>query len=95
MSNLLTFITTFGTAAEMRALSSQELTAKMREFGLTKEEMKLIVTGDQQRAIDFIYGSEKITCLVVAPENPDEEGDEDSDDNENTDGQNQAISIAI
>ncbi|MDX1571623.1 MAG: hypothetical protein R3200_14175 [Xanthomonadales bacterium] len=83
MSNLLSFITSFGSSAELRSLSEEELRAIMAEHGLSREEQEAILSGDATRITEIARTPGDIKCCV-APQEPDD--DEDDEEDEDDDG---------
>lgn len=84
MSQLLEFITSFGTSAELRALSKEQLIKVMQDFELSDDEQNAILSGDAARIAEMARTSGDIKCCVV-PQEPDDESEEEPADDEETD----------
>ncbi len=80
MTNLLSFISSFGSSAELRALDPAALRARMEAAGLTGQEIAVILSGDRNAIAQMVKTSGDIVCCIL-PDNPDdEEQDDDKDD---------------
>ncbi len=80
MSNLLSFITSFGSSAQLRSLSPEQLRERMEQQGLTKQEMNVILSGDRNAIATMVKTSGDIVCCVVPEKPDDEEPDEEEED---------------
>jgi hypothetical protein len=81
MSNLLSFITSFGSSAELRSLSSEQLRERMEQQGLTEQEISVILSGDRSAIAALVKTNGDIVCCVV-PEKPDDQEPADEDEEE-------------
>lgn len=81
MSNLLSFITSFGSSAELRSLSPEQLSERMEQQGLSAEEISVILSGDRAAIATMVKTSGDIVCCIV-PETPDDKEPEDEDESE-------------
>lgn len=88
MTNLLSFISSFGSSAELRALDPAALRARMEAAGLTEQEIAVILSGDRNAIAQMVKTSGDIVCCVV-PETP--EDDEDEQDDEEQDKVRKAV----
>ncbi len=88
MTNLLSFISSFGSSAELRALDPAALRARMEAAGLTGQEIAVILSGDRNAIAQMVKTSGDIVCCVV-PETP--EDDEDEQDDEEQDKVRKAV----
>lgn len=84
MSNLLSFISSFGSSAELRSLSTAELRQRMEQQGLTEQEIQVILSGDRNAIVTLVKTSGDIVCCVI-PQTPDEEEPEEDDDQKKED----------
>lgn len=92
MSNLLNFITSFGSSAQLRSLSPEQLRERMEQQGLTEQEIRVILSGDRNAIAKLVKTNGDIVCCVV-PETPDDE--EPGDDEEEKDQQLQSFRAAV
>ena len=81
MSNLLNFISSFGSSAELRSLTPDALRQKMVQCELTEQEIAVILAGDRNAVAQLVRTSGDIVCCVV-PEKPDDEEPAEQDDGE-------------
>lgn len=79
MSNLLSFITSFGSSAELRSLNTEELRQRMEQLGLTEQEIQVILSGDRNAITTLVKTSGDIVCCII-PQTPDEEDEPEEDD---------------
>ncbi|MCA1931476.1 hypothetical protein [Rheinheimera sp.] len=93
MSNLLSFITSFGSSAELRSLSPEQLSERMEQQGLSAEEISVILSGDRAAIATMVKTSGDIVCCVV-PEKPDDQ-EPDDDDEEEKDQKPQSVRAAV
>lgn len=68
MSNLLSFISSFGSSAELRSLSPEQLRDRMQQQGLTQQEINVVLSGDRNAVATMVKTSGDIRCCVVPPE---------------------------
>ncbi len=68
MSNLLSFISSFGSSAELRSLSPEQLREHMQQQGLTAQEINVVLSGDRTAIATMVKTSGDITCCVVPPQ---------------------------
>lgn len=90
MHDLLSFITSFGSSAELRSLSHEQLRERMEQQGLTAEEISVILSGDRKAIATMVKTSGDIVCCVL-PDKPDDE--EPTDDEEENDKQSLRVAI--
>ena len=83
MSNLLSFITSFGSSAQLRNLSRDELVAVMTEHGLSEPEQQAILSGDASRIARIARTPGDIRCCI-APQEPDDGEEEDGDEEQDS-----------
>lgn len=76
MSQMLNFISSFGSSAELRSLPVAELTARMQAFGLNAAEIQVLLSGDRHAVAEMMKTSGDIVCCVV-PEKPVQPGKPD------------------
>lgn len=93
MSNLLSFITSFGSSAELRSLSPEQLRERMEQQGLTEQEISVILSGDRAAIATMVKTSGDIVCCVV-PEKPDDQ-EPDDEDEEEKDQKPQSVRAAV
>lgn len=79
MSNLLSFITSFGSSAELRSLNAEDLRQRMEQHGLTEQEIQVILSGDRNAIATLVKSGGDIVCCVI-PQTPDEEDEPEEDD---------------
>ncbi len=89
MTNLLSFISSFGSSAELRALDPAALRIRMEAAGLTEQEIVVILSGDRNAIAQMVKTSGDIVCCVV-PETPEDDEDE-QDDKDNKDSLKAAV----
>jgi len=80
MSNLLNFITSFGSSAELRSLTPEQLRERMEQQGLGVEEINVILSGDRSAIATMVKTNGDIVCCVVPDKPDDEEPDEEEKD---------------
>lgn len=81
MSNLLSFITSFGSSAELRSLSPEQLRERMEQQGLSAEEISVILSGDRAAIATMVKTSGDIVCCIL-PDKPDDKEPDDEDEKE-------------
>jgi hypothetical protein len=91
MSNLLNFITSFGSSAELRSLNPEQLRERMEQQGLTAEEINVILSGDRSAIATMVKTNGDIVCCVV----PDKPDDEEPDEEEEKDQKPQSLRAAV
>lgn len=89
MSNLLSFITSFGSSAQLRSLSPEQLRERMEQQGLSAEEISVILSGDRAAIATMVKTSGDIVCCIV-PDSPDEE-----DESPEKDDQPETVKVAV
>lgn len=93
MSNLLSFITSFGSSAELRSLSPEQLRERMEQQGLSAEEISVILSGDRAAIATMVKTSGDIVCCIL-PDKPDDKEPDDEDEKEK-DQKPQSIRAAV
>lgn len=93
MSNLLSFITSFGSSAELRSLSPEQLSERMEQQGLSAEEISVILSGDRAAIATMVKTSGDIVCCIL-PDKPDDQ-EPDDEDEEEKDQNPQSIRAAV
>jgi hypothetical protein len=91
MSNLLSFITSFGSSAELRSLSTEQLRERMEQQGLTEQEIQVILSGDRKAIATMVKTNGDIFCCVL-PDKPDDEEPTDDDEEEKD---KQSLRVAV
>jgi hypothetical protein len=81
MSSLLSFISSFGSSAELRSLSPEQLRERMEQQGLSAEEISVILSGDRAAIANMVKTSGDIVCCVL-PDTPDDEEPDDEEEQE-------------
>jgi hypothetical protein len=89
MSSFLSFITSFGSSAELRSLSPEQLRERMQQQGLTEQEISVILSGDRSAIATMVKTSRDIVCLIL-PTEPDKKENED----ESEDDKKESIKVA-
>lgn len=79
MSRLLSFISSFGSSAELRSLSPELLRQRMEQQGLTEQEIQLILSGDRKAIATLVKTSGDIVCCITHP-TPDDEDEPDQEE---------------
>ncbi len=93
MSNLLSFITSFGSSAQLRSLSPEQLRECMEQQGLSAEEISVILSGDRSAIATMVRTSGDIVCCIL-PDKPDDQ-EPDDEDEEEKDQKPQSIRAAV
>lgn len=93
MSNLLSFITSFGSSAELRSLSPEQLRERMEQQGLSTEEISVILSGDRAAIATMVKTSGDIVCCIL-PDSPDDK-EPDQEDEDDSDKQQQSLRAAV
>lgn len=93
MSNLLSFITSFGSSAELRSLSPEQLRERMEQQGLSAEEISVILSGDRAAIATMVKTSGDIVCCIL-PDSPDDK-EPDQEDEDDSDKQQQSLRAAV
>ncbi|RVT45588.1 hypothetical protein EMM73_12840 [Rheinheimera sediminis] len=91
MSNLLSFITSFGSSAELRSLNPEQLRERMEQQGLTEQQISVILSGDRNAIATMVKTSGDIVCCVL----PDKPDDQEPDDEEEKDQKPQSLKAAV
>lgn len=79
MSQLLQFLTSLGSSAELRSLTATELQQKMQEQGLSEQEIAVILSGDRNAIAQLVRTNGDIVCCVVTPEQPEDEPEDEEE----------------
>ena len=67
MSNLLNFISSFGSSAELRSLSAEALQHRMQQEGLTAQEIEVLLSGNSAAVASLVRTSGDIVCCILPP----------------------------
>lgn len=68
MSNLLSFISSFGSSAELRSLSPEQLRQRMQQQGLTEQEINVVLSGDRAAIATLVKTNGDIACCILQAE---------------------------
>ena len=81
MSNLLSFISSFGSSAELRSLNPEQLRERMQQQGLTEQEINVVLSGDRTAIATMVKTNGDIACCILPPK-PDKQEAVDNDEQE-------------
>ncbi|WP_337878686.1 hypothetical protein [Rheinheimera sp.] len=80
MSQLLQFLTSLGSSAELRSLNADQLQQKMQEQGLSQQEMAVILSGDRNAIAQLVRTNGDIVCCIIVPDDQEDESEDDSEE---------------